>query len=173
MQPWSPEAASPPAPTWTPAPAPPPAPMHPVPQPAQAPVFQHAQAPFAPHGNGVQTDQRPINAVAVTIAWVSTVLTLGYMLPWAIAASRGKANHGAIAVINLLLGWTFVGWIVALVMACLSHQVVGPGSTVIVAQQFTGAAPASSMVPAGWYPSPDQHGHQYWDGQSWTGHQAP
>ena len=56
-----------------------------------------------------------------TLAWIIAVCTLGYMLPWAIAATRGKANAGAIGWLNLLLGWTFIGWIVALVMACGAH----------------------------------------------------
>lgn len=60
-----------------------------------------------------------------TTAWIVTILTLGYMLPWAIAATRGKSNAGAIGWITLLLGWTGIGWIVALVMACGSHQAVG------------------------------------------------
>jgi len=33
-----------------------------------------------------------------------------------------KSNAGAIGWINLLLGWTGIGWIVALVMACTAHQ---------------------------------------------------
>lgn len=57
-----------------------------------------------------------------TVAWVVAVCTLGYMLPWAIAATRGKANSGAIGWLNLLVGWTVIGWIAALVMACMSHQ---------------------------------------------------
>lgn len=60
----------------------------------------------------------------LTVAWVIAVLTAGYMLPWAIAATRGKSNSGAIGLLNLLLGWTIIGWIVALVMACGSHQKV-------------------------------------------------
>jgi len=58
------------------------------------------------------------------IAWAAAVLTVGYMLPWAIAVTRGKANAGAVGWVNLLLGWSLVGWIVALVMACTAHQVV-------------------------------------------------
>lgn len=60
--------------------------------------------------------------VQATLAWVIAVCTCGYMLPWAIAASRGKANAGAIGWLNLLLGWSVIGWIVALVMACGAHQ---------------------------------------------------
>jgi hypothetical protein len=57
--------------------------------------------------------------VLLAIAWVIAVLTFLYMLPWAVAVSRHKANHGAIALVNLLTGWTVVGWIAALVMACV------------------------------------------------------
>lgn len=70
------------------------------------------------------TDKRD-KGVQTVIAWILTILTAGYMLPWAIAATRGKSNSGAIGWINLLVGWTLVGWIIALVMACSSHQVIG------------------------------------------------
>jgi hypothetical protein len=53
------------------------------------------------------------------------VLSLGYMLPWMIAALRGKSNHWAVMVLNLFLGWTLIGWVIALVMAVNSHNVVG------------------------------------------------
>lgn len=59
-----------------------------------------------------------------TFAWIIAIISFGYMLPWAIAASRGKANSGSIGWLNLLLGWTLIGWIIALVMACGSHQAV-------------------------------------------------
>ena len=72
----------------------------------------------------VITDRRgrPFQTI---LGWVIAILTGGYMLPWAIAATRGKSNTGAIFWLNLLLGWTVVGWIIALVMSCTSHQVVG------------------------------------------------
>jgi uncharacterized membrane protein len=41
-----------------------------------------------------------------------------YFAPTIIAAVRKtKANVKQVVVINLLLGWTFIGWIVALVMS--------------------------------------------------------
>lgn len=67
------------------------------------------------------TDQRT-NGVEIAIAWIFTILSLGYLLPWAIAATRGKSNSVAIALVNLFAGWTLVGWIVALVMACGAHR---------------------------------------------------
>jgi hypothetical protein len=38
-----------------------------------------------------------------------------YFIPWIVAASRGHNNVGAIAVLNILLGWTVAGWIAAMV----------------------------------------------------------
>jgi hypothetical protein len=41
-----------------------------------------------------------------------------YFLPGAFAAHRGHPNKGAIFVLNLLLGWTFLGWAAAMIWAC-------------------------------------------------------
>jgi hypothetical protein len=88
----------------------------------------HPQAP-APYivPSVVVTDQRDRSGMAI-VAWIFTVITGLYFLPWAIAATRGKSNAGTIGLITWLLGWTVVGWIVALVMACTAHRVLtGPG----------------------------------------------
>lgn len=37
-----------------------------------------------------------------------------YMLPTIIAFMRKKKNTGAIAVVNFFLGWSLIGWVVAL-----------------------------------------------------------
>jgi hypothetical protein len=39
-----------------------------------------------------------------------------------IANSRGHHNQGGIFILNFLLGWTAIGWIIALVMACGSKK---------------------------------------------------
>ncbi len=77
--------------------------------PAGAAMYSHA------------TDQRT-HGVEVVLAWILTLLTLGYLLPWAIAATRGKSNSIAVGILNLFLGWTLIGWVIALVMACTAHQ---------------------------------------------------
>ena len=51
------------------------------------------------------------------IAVVAAILTAGYMLPWAIAALRDLRTHVSVGLVNLLLGWTIIGWIIALVMS--------------------------------------------------------
>lgn len=44
-------------------------------------------------------------------------LVLLYFVPSFVAWARHHRNEGAIGVLNLFLGWTFVGWVVALVWA--------------------------------------------------------
>ena len=51
------------------------------------------------------------------IGLVGLVGLLLYFLPTIIAASRSKRNTLAICALNLLLGWTALGWIVSLVWA--------------------------------------------------------
>jgi hypothetical protein len=64
-----------------------------------------------------------------------------YFLPTIVAGSSHKRNTGAIFVLNLLLGWTVVGWIIAIVWASTTD--VQP---VTVIQQT--APPAVQQLPA-------------------------
>lgn len=93
----------------------------PAPLPPAPPQVVHHH--YAPAPTFV-TDAR-VSALALVVAWAIAIVTLGYMLPWAVAATRGKSNSGAIALVNVLVGWSVVGWVVALVMACGPHQVAG------------------------------------------------
>lgn len=50
-----------------------------------------------------------------------------WLAPTIVAVRRNMPNKGAVIVVDLLLGWTFIGWIVALAMACGSKpQPVAP-----------------------------------------------
>mgnify|MGYP001607538217 CR=1 FL=1 len=40
-----------------------------------------------------------------------------YLLPTIVAIFRKRPNTGVVAALNILLGWTCVGWVVALVLA--------------------------------------------------------
>jgi hypothetical protein len=59
------------------------------------------------------------------VAWAAAFGTCGYLLPWAIATTRGKANAPVIGTINFFAGWTVIGWFVALGMAVGGHRVAG------------------------------------------------
>jgi hypothetical protein len=63
---------------------------------------------------------RTSGTAAVVFAWLITAGTFGYMLPWAVAVTRGAPNRNAVGLLCLFTGWTFIGWVVALVMACTS-----------------------------------------------------
>ncbi len=43
-----------------------------------------------------------------------------YFLPSIVATARGVRNRGSVVVVNLFLGWTFLGWVIALALACRS-----------------------------------------------------
>jgi Superinfection immunity protein len=62
-----------------------------------------------------------IRVIAVVVA----IVTGGYLLPWTISIFRGLRNSTAIFWINLLLGWTLIFWIVALVKSCRRIQPEG------------------------------------------------
>ncbi len=47
-----------------------------------------------------------------------------YFLPIIIASVRNMRHAVAISVLTLVAGWTFVGWVVALVWACLDKPVM-------------------------------------------------
>lgn len=45
------------------------------------------------------------------------ILIILYFLPAMIAYHRKKANALSITLLNLFLGWTFFGWVIALIWA--------------------------------------------------------
>ena len=57
---------------------------------------------------------------------LAIIVMLVYFLPTAVAVERKVPNQGSIAVINVFLGWTFVGWVVALAMAARTTRVSTP-----------------------------------------------
>ena len=45
------------------------------------------------------------------------LVAMVYLFPSIVACSNKKANAGAIAVLNIFLGWTFLGWLGSLIWA--------------------------------------------------------
>lgn len=48
-------------------------------------------------------------------------VVLAYLAPWIIACLRNHRNVLAICVVTLFLGWTLIGWVVALAWACTDN----------------------------------------------------
>ncbi len=78
------------------------------------------------------------------IAMIFVVLVLAlllgvYFLPALIARDRKHHNAAAIFVLNLLLGWTLLGWVAALIWAFAQPA--------IVALEGAGSAAAARRIP--------------------------
>jgi len=110
-----------------------------------------------------------------------------YFLPSIIASVRKVPNLGSVIVINIFLGWTFIGWIVALAMAMRSpltpvqvHMYGGGVPMTPGVQQYPMAPPPAQpfasppsppTIAAGWYPDPNGQARlRYYDGNAWTVH---
>lgn len=55
-----------------------------------------------------------------TQVWLAMIVLVGafaYVAPAFVAYMRGTSNRASVAVVNVFLGWTLVGWVVALAMA--------------------------------------------------------
>jgi hypothetical protein len=77
------------------------------------------------------------------IGWfILFVLLFPYFLPTIIAIVRRKVNAGGIFVLNLLLGWTLIGWVGALVWALSSDA----QPTIIVNNQPSSPVPPPPHV---------------------------
>ncbi|CAB3922614.1 superinfection immunity protein [Achromobacter deleyi] len=96
----------------------------------------------------------PLNSVGKLIAGSFFLATpLLYVLPLIEAKLRRRTNFASIAIVNIFLGWTFIGWVVALAWACSSKptntepriQSVGP-SPVRPASAAVTAAPKTSVA---------------------------
>lgn len=60
-------------------------------------------------------------AAAIPIGFMQVVVLVLYLLPGIVAWERGHQSRGAVLVLNIFLGWTFIGWVLALVWAMV-HQ---------------------------------------------------
>ena len=54
-----------------------------------------------------------ITGMFTLFTFVGALSTL-YLLPTIVAVVRGYSNRAAVAALNVFLGWTIVGWAVAL-----------------------------------------------------------
>lgn len=81
-----------------------------------------------------------------------------YLLPILVGWARRVPDIGAIAVIDILLGWTLVGWVMALAMALRSASPAGP--LVQVVQNLPPVLPPAPHLP----PSPPQPHAADWAG---------
>ena len=51
-----------------------------------------------------------------------SVITFLYLLPFGVSLMRNGRNKLAVFLLNLFLGWTFIGWVVALIWAARARE---------------------------------------------------
>jgi Superinfection immunity protein/Protein of unknown function (DUF2510) len=137
---------------------------------ASPPRHQHSclrqGTPGGPTGNAPQdkasagrSEAMESTALPASVALLAVILAIAaaaivYFLPFIVGEARGVPHVGSIFVVNLFLGWTLVGWVAAMAMACRTKA---PPVTTVV----------SSPGP-GWYPDPSgEQQSRWWDGSHW------
>jgi hypothetical protein len=66
-----------------------------------------------------------VGGIITVLMYVAIALAI-YFLPAMIANTRKHKHTMAIVLTNLFLGWTFLGWVAALVWACTNQVQVQP-----------------------------------------------
>lgn len=112
---------------------------------------------FGMVGTGLTSLALPDWLAGVVVGVSMIVAALFYFLPFIIGETRGVPHIGSIFAVNLVFGWSVIGWVVALVMALRSLD--GP------AMLFT-PMPVDQAA-AGWYPDPETGRSRWWDGTRW------
>jgi UDP-N-acetylmuramyl pentapeptide phosphotransferase/UDP-N-acetylglucosamine-1-phosphate transferase len=74
-------------------------------------MIAHA-APVHTLGEHMNDNPHPI--------YIALVLLI-YFLPTILAWCRWHRNEYVIGMLNIFLGWTFIGWVIALVWACVDN----------------------------------------------------
>jgi len=104
----------------------------------------------------------------VTVIALGVIAVIGlalYLLPVLVGWARHAPDLAALAVINILLGWTLVGWVVALAMAL---RTVSPSATVQVIQNLPPGIPPSAQPGQAGMPRPGR-----WNVPPATRHRSP
>ena len=89
-----------------------------------------------------------IETIFAALVLVSLAVAL-YLVPVMVGVARHAPDLGAIAVINVLLGWTFVGWVLALALAMRS---VGTARPVVQLVQNLPPGGGWAELPGGYQP---------------------
>jgi len=103
------------------------------------------------------------------VGLIVVVALCAYFFPSIVAILR-RVHIGQVIVINLFLGWTLIGWVSALVLACATKIYLDPpqvNNIYLPAQQAP--PPPIDGPPAGWYDNPYGPGQRYWNGRAWQG----
>lgn len=86
-------------------------------------------------------------ATLALLAALAAGSAAAYLMPLLVGVLRRVPDLGPLAVVNVLLGWTLVGWVAALAMALRSPRPDGPQIQVV--QNFPVPGPGPLAGPPG------------------------
>jgi len=86
----------------------------------RADAYLNARDGIMPLATSEKVAKGAWNTIIVILLIAFSIATAGYFVPIWVAMHRKVPNAGSVAVIDILLGWTLIGWAVALAMACRS-----------------------------------------------------
>lgn len=81
-------------------------------------------------------------------ALVLIVLAIAYFVPAIVASARGHHNAGAIAALNILLGWLLIPWVIALVWGLTEVRRRAPAPAPAYAPPVEAGGQAVALAPA-------------------------
>lgn len=90
-------------------------------------IWGNSYRGFGPPGSGLFVSRYQLlgNKIIMRIL-LGTLIAVGsftYLLPTGIAVGRGRTNTMSIFMVNLFLGWTLIGWVVALAWSVATDTV--------------------------------------------------
>jgi len=93
---------------------------------------------------------------SIVIAGLMCVSLVVYLAPLVIGWTRRVPDLGAVAVINILLGWTLIGWVAALALALRTASPPAPRDGYVVPPPSGGwwAGPGGPTAPRPGSPPP-------------------
>ena len=112
--------------------------------------------------NGSSSGAGTTDLALLMVAGVVVAAVALYLLPSIVAASRHAPNIGSVVAINVLLGWSFAGWVAAFALALHRTRPTPPRSWEASSATFVSLAP-------GWHPDPLRADRlRFFDGTRWS-----
>lgn len=94
------------------------------------------------------------------------LLVAAYLLPSTVAVARRVPSTRSVLILNVLLGWTLVGWAIAFARALREP---GGAADRVATDAEDEPAPRPAAYYAGWRADPfGRHELRYFDGTVWT-----
>ena len=108
----------------------------------------------------------PAIAATLGVGALLAILFVPYFIPSIIAVTRHHASKGAIIAVNLLLGWSLVGWLWALIWSLSNANNTQVAPQQIIINNTASTVHSAPSAPVQYQVGDVVNGHRF-NGQSW------